>query len=133
MKYQKGYKYKLAEDEWFDIPFKDMVPFNTLDTGYIMYDYGRLLVRRGYAWDGPSGPVLDSPRNMTPSLFHDAWYQLLRDRWVPGKTRQKADEYFATLCCHRGTWKIVGATYIVGLEYFGEEAAHRGRPIHTVP
>ena len=36
-----------------------------------------LMALRGYAWDGSSWPAIDGKTNLTPSLFHDAAYQLV--------------------------------------------------------
>ena len=40
---------------------------------------GLLTIRKGYAWDGPSGPTIDTKDFMRGSLVHDALYQLLRE------------------------------------------------------
>ncbi len=39
----------------------------------------RLTTKKGYAWDGPSGPTIDSKNFMRGSLVHDALYQLMRE------------------------------------------------------
>ena len=44
---------------------------------------GRLFVYEGYAWDGASGPAIDTPNWMDPSLVHDIFYQALRQRLIP--------------------------------------------------
>lgn len=58
MKYRKGFKYQLAENETFETPFKSEInihlPFISLHTT------GRLIGRKGYAWDGCSGPTIDT-------------------------------------------------------------------------
>ena len=36
------------------------------------------ILQTGYAWDGASGPVIDTDGNLRGSLEHDATYQLLR-------------------------------------------------------
>ena len=35
---------------------------------------GLLIIRPGYAWDGPSGPTFDTPSFMRGSLIHDVLY-----------------------------------------------------------
>lgn len=40
---------------------------------------GDLSIRRGYSWDGPSGPTIDTGTFMRGSLVHDFLYQLLRE------------------------------------------------------
>ena len=76
MKYISGYKYQLYADEWMHTNIK---PSDKIVTEYIeLWLDGWMLVKKGYAWDGPSGPTWDTDDTMTPSLFHDAAYQLMR-------------------------------------------------------
>ena len=39
---------------------------------------GTLFIADGYAWDGPSGPTIDTSDTMRASLYHDVGYQLMR-------------------------------------------------------
>ena len=76
MKYRKGYKYQLADDYTIQI---DTKPPEEIETQFISLSIdGLLTIKDGYAWDGPSGPTIDTPNFMTPSLVHDAIYQLMR-------------------------------------------------------
>lgn len=52
---------------------------------------GKLSIHKGYAWDGPSGPALDTPSGMRASLVHDALYQLMRMGLLPMTWRKQAD------------------------------------------
>lgn len=52
---------------------------------------GKLAIKAGYAWDGPSGPALDTPSGMRASLVHDALYQLMRMGLLPILWRKEAD------------------------------------------
>jgi len=52
---------------------------------------GLLLIRKGYLWDGPSGPTLDDRQNMVPSLIHDALYELIRLGVLSKEYKKKAD------------------------------------------
>jgi hypothetical protein len=46
---------------------------------------GSLVIYKGYEWDGPSGPAVDTDNFMDGSLIHDMLYQLMREgeleRW----------------------------------------------------
>ena len=60
--YKKGYKYQLANEYSALIPIK---PIEDIDTNYIDLSVsGFLVIKNGYAWDGPSGPTIDSPSFM---------------------------------------------------------------------
>ena len=47
-----------------------------------------------YAWDGASGPTFDTKDTMTPSLIHDAFYQLMREGVLDVKHKQQVDDLF---------------------------------------
>lgn len=73
--YKEGYKYQLAEEYTISIPIK---PDSNIISDYIdLNNDGELVIKKGYAWDGPSGPTIDSLNFMRGSLVHDALYQLI--------------------------------------------------------
>ena len=39
----------------------------------------KVIVRRGYAWDGASGPTIDTKDSMKATLIHDVLYQVMRE------------------------------------------------------
>ncbi len=70
-----GYKYQLMERYSFDVAIKEY----EIDTPYLsLGNDGILIIKKGYAWDGPSGPTIDTLNFMRGSLVHDALYQLMR-------------------------------------------------------
>jgi hypothetical protein len=77
----------------------------------------------GYAWDGPSGPVLDTVENMRGSLIHDALYQLLREEWLPANFREQADAEFRRLCIEDGVNRFRAWTWYYALRVGGNPAA----------
>lgn len=102
IKYQAGYKYQLAEDYSVQTPIigVDVIsPFIELSRG------GRLIVRKGYAWDGASGPTIDTKNSMRASLVHDALYQLMREGRLPMSNRPVADRIFHDLCVEDGMFR----------------------------
>ena len=134
MKYQKGYKYKLASHIRIRAPFADKFVEKgaTLGNEWVYVDCGYLHIQRGYAWNG-ANVIPDTAKVMFPSIVHDAWYQLLREGHVPFWTREDADQWFGDLCYERGTNRLLADIYIVALGAFGEWSAIRdGRPIITV-
>ena len=44
-----------------------------------LYEDGRLVIKTGYRWDGPSGPTVDTPSFMRGSCVHDIFFQCLRE------------------------------------------------------
>jgi len=80
MKYRKGYKYQLAEDESCQTEIKGV---NIDSDFYSLSTDGILTGKKGYAWDGPSGPTYDSKYCMRGPLFHDIGYQMMREKRLP--------------------------------------------------
>ena len=93
MDFYSGFKHQLAEDEWFQTA---IYPQEDVSTELIeLSTQGLLRVRKHYAWDGASGPVVDRKSNYSASCAHDALYELLRKRKLP-----------------RGFWELADAEYI---------------------
>lgn len=61
-----------------------------------------IVVKAGYAWDGASGPALDTKTVLRGSLIHDALYQLIRDGFIDYAYRKPADKLFRRLCLEDG-------------------------------
>ncbi len=120
--YRKGYKYQLSESYEVDIRIKQERKINT---EFIKLDKkGKLTIKKGYAWDGPSGPVPDTRKNMRASVVHDALYQLMRNKELDTRTyRKEADEEFRDICIADGVSKRMAKTYYKGLRKYGRPAA----------
>jgi hypothetical protein len=82
------YKYKLAAP--YDAAWGELGDI-ALDTKWYSLRNGVLTVAAGYAWDGPSGPTLDTPATMRASLEHDVFYQMIRAGDLPPETRALGD------------------------------------------
>jgi hypothetical protein len=77
--YKAGYKYQLVKDYLHQLPQEFVMKFPEIETDYLwLGESGLLIVKKGYAWDGPSGPTVDTKNFMRGSLVHDALYQLIR-------------------------------------------------------
>ena len=75
--YRSGFKYQLAAT--YVIPL-GTYPKAPIDTEYLQIAAdGVLTIKEGFAWDGPSGPTIDTKNFMRGSLVHDALYQLMRE------------------------------------------------------
>jgi len=81
----RRYKYQLTEDYSVDSGIKVK---EKIDTPFIILEPdGNLTIKKKYAWDGPSGPTIDTKTFMRGSLVHDAFYQQRGDadhRRFPG-------------------------------------------------
>lgn len=124
IRYSEGYKYQLEEVYQHQTGITPAAPGGnrfvqiTLD--------GLLLIRAGYAWDGASGPAIDTPTFMRGALVHDALYQLIRLGVVPLEPgRRQADDLLREICLEDGMWparawwvhaavRLFGGLYLAG-------------------
>ena len=132
--YRSGYKYQLANGYRNKI---SVWPEANIKTEFIDLDTdGNLLIRKGYAWDGPSGPVKDTHDNQRGSLEHDALYQLMREDELDMEfNREAADKQFIYTCKVDGVGCIRRWLDYRGLRRFAAFAADpdNKKVIHRAP
>lgn len=121
IQYRDGYKYQLAFEYQIKINIKPKLDINIqfvkLDT------QGYLIIADGYAWDGPSGPVIDTDENLRASLVHDALYQLMRYKKLNAKDhKDKADKIFKNICIEDGVNRAIAHAYYLVLKAGGKPA-----------
>ena len=102
----KKYKYQLMDDYTIDIdlhPAEDIIEPPMPRATYLRLDTsGKLSINRSYAWDGPSGPAIDTKNFMRGSLVHDALYQLMRQGRIGQNCRELADDLLRDICREDG-------------------------------
>jgi len=121
IKYKKGYKYQLQEN--YSI-FINIIPESDIDLGWIsLKKDGILSFKKGYAWDGPSGPTFDTLDSMRGSLVHDGGYQLLREGKLLEEYRKVFDELLEGICIEDGMSKFRAWYWYIGVRRFAIWAA----------
>lgn len=120
--YKKGYKYQLYEDYVVTIT---IFPKNDVETRYIFLTKDGLLnIKKGYAWDGPSGPTLDVKSFMRGALIHDALYQLMRNEKLNHNIhRDPADRLLQFMCKEDGMTRLGAWLVYQGVRLGGGPAA----------
>lgn len=114
------YKYQLMEA----YSVKIGVTGKNISTPFIDLDAeGKLTIKKGYAWDGPSGPTFDTKSFMRGSLVHDALYQLLRGRHLEQELRKFADDLMKKMCREDGMFFIRAWYTHLGVRFFGGKHA----------
>lgn len=89
-------------------------------TEYIeIQDNGTLILRKNYAWDGPSGPTIDTDDAMRGSAGHDALYQLISLGVLTTADRQQADLDLRTWCIEDGMPPFRADYWYEGVRAFG--------------
>jgi len=96
-----GYKYDIRAR----IVIRVNCPYNFAAEYYSVKD-GYMYVEVGYAYDGPSGPAIDTPDFMLASLVHDVFYQAMREGLLPLAFRKIADKEMYRVCIGQGMWRI---------------------------
>lgn len=116
------YKYKTTQPLVFKTelrPAEDIVhPYFTISKD------GTVSVPAGYAWDGPSGPAIDTKNFMRGSLAHDIPYQANQLCLpLPSDWKEKTDKTLQRMCLEDGMTKLRAWWVYTSVKAFG-----RGRP-----
>ena len=91
----------------------------------------------GYAWDGPSGPTIDTKNFMRGSLVHDGLYQLMREGLLAHEEyRKSADDLLRDICVEDGmskfrAWYVHRAVRISGGKSTKPRTKERNPPIYA--
>jgi hypothetical protein len=100
--YKSGYKYQTTRDFHVQLAIRPRTP---ICTEYLSLDEnGLLVIKKGYAWDGASGPTWDTKNSMRGSLVHDAGYQLIRLGLLDPDTKEYFDHLLHDLMVEDGMW-----------------------------
>jgi hypothetical protein len=127
--YRAGFKYQLSRSYKVNLPITQYC----VEHGFFSLNLdGELFIKAGYAWDGPSGPTIDTKSFMRGSLVHDVLYQMIRLGLLPQSMRKKADMILRDLCIMDGMWRWRATFVYRAVRRFGAGAAsptHRKQEI----
>ena len=123
MKYSKGYKYRLEENEYYDTGISG---YNIKTESISLEAGGNLRVLKGYSWDGAT-MAFDTCTFMRGSLIHDALYELIRKKLIPIKER--ADIILREICLKDGMHPIRAWWIYKGVQWFGKGSTIGRKPI----
>jgi hypothetical protein len=132
--YKGGYKYQLKHA--YEVRIR-LLPPEPIRTEWVSLDAtGLLSLKAGYAWDGPSGPTIDTQDFIRGSLVHDALYQLIREKHLaPHPHRRLADEILREHCREDGMSAARAWMVFKAVQWFGDPAADpaNDRPLTYAP
>ncbi|UJP05550.1 MAG: hypothetical protein LZF61_00795 [Nitrosomonas sp.] len=128
-KKRRHYKYTLHETYQHRT---DIRPSHPISTRFIDLDTtGLLTIKKNYAWDGASGPVLDTRKIMRSSLVHDALYQLMREQHLSQQARAQTDWLLREICLEDGMMRFNADLVYLAVDIFG---ARNTKPdLHQAP
>ena len=131
MKYSKrNWKYDLPEREVFKTRIK---PDRTLKTDWItLQPDGTLTLEAGYAWDGPSGPTVDTPNSMRGSAIHDALYQLMKLGLLDTKWVGESNRELLRWLKRDGMWWFRRMAWYRAVQHYGEAYMTRDEDDQTI-
>ena len=117
IKYQGSYKYVLREDYTVKIRILPLKPIIT--KWAVLLSNGMLTIYEGYAWDGPSGPTVDTPDFMRGSLIHDALYKMMRLGLLSLDYKCQADDILREICLEDGMDPMYAKIVYEAVSMFG--------------
>ncbi len=119
-KIPKHWKYQVLEN--ITMTLETDAP--TIRTPFVtLFRSGHLIIHKGYAWDGPSGPAIDTENFMRGSLIHDVLYQLMREGYLDYSYRKYADQLLREICIADGMWPVRAAWVYMAVRVFGGKNA----------
>lgn len=115
------YKYQLMQAYASNIEIEK----EDIETKFIILTVdGELIIKDRYAWDGPSGPTIDTKTFMRGSLVHDALYQLMREMHLDYREHRKyADDLLKKICLEDGMSRFRAWYVHKSVRIFGEKNA----------
>lgn len=126
----RGYKYQLLEEYKYQtaIKIKDDIRANFLK----LKRNGLLIIFKGYAWDGPSGPTIDTKNFLRGSLVHDVLYQLIRLKLLSPEFKDYADRNLVAMCRNDGMSRFRSWYIYWLLRLFSRSAIYKKNPNDTI-
>lgn len=107
MRYRKRryWKYTTVDVETYAT---GILPDSPIKTDFLSMDMdGLLAIQPQYAYDGASGPTIDTPNTMFGALIHDALYQLMRGEYLDRERwRKRADEILYEILIDKGMTRL---------------------------
>lgn len=125
MKYKKRrtYKYNLHSEEQIETGITLAQRF---DSPFLsLSEKGLLTIKKGYSWDGASGPAIDTKNILKASLVHDALYQLMREEVLPQSSREQADSFCVKYALNMACRILERRTSITESEYLADSFLNR--------
>ncbi len=119
------YKYRLTDDYrhmlWYFDPADSATITDNQGRTWATLDAGMLHIRRYYAWDGPSGPAVDTMNLSAPSLVHDCLIQMVAAGLLPRRPwKEYADKEYHVLSRAMGVNRFRAWLQYLAIRYIGK-------------
>jgi len=118
------YKYELLEDYYIQTDLRPRQNRIGANNFVELHINGVLLIKRGYCFDGTSGPTWDTETTMRAGLVHDVMDQLMREGKIWFGNVDYADKLFRQILLEDGTNKFRAWYYFKGVSnWFAHRSA----------
>ena len=131
MRYTSGFEYQLVEDFFIQTTIHPEVAAKFLFVE--LNTEGMLIIKKGWAWDGASGPTLDTKSCMIAAMVHDALYGLMKRGLLSKKYKDDADLLFYDLLIEDGMWKWRAKWWYRAVRNFGCDAVKKPEKVKEAP
>jgi len=101
IKFWRGYKYVIAEDFTVQTAIIGHVVMDNLTS---LDEDGCLKVRKGYPWDGNSGPCYDFDSSLKASCVHDVLCDYINMGSLPVELQPMVDQEYYVIATGKGMW-----------------------------
>ena len=119
----KNYRFQLAENAYLDLYNE----FPEVSYEWFLIKDGKIYIYKGYAWDGASGPTIDTKDTIRASLIHDCLYQAMRLGLIEENYRKNADKELYNQMVSAGCWKFRAFLWYISVRLFCSYFAKKGR------
>jgi len=116
------YKYQLRKTLVHELTTPILTAGISVGNDFVQLQDGVLTIKCGYAWDGASGPTIDTQSTMMASLIHDAGYQLMREGWLHWRYKELFDEELKQVMLQKGALPLRAGYYKAAVARYGHAA-----------
>lgn len=126
----KAYKYQLTSQHTLNLPRGESLEMSVRNINHpfikikeVKQDkqgiLRKMVIKKGYCWDGCSGPTIDTRSNMRAGLIHDVFFQMIREGFLEPDCKDYADKLFRDICIEDGMSKLRAWYYYKAVKWFG--------------
>ena len=125
------YKYRVEETLAVQTKIRPPQPINQEDFGITMD--GVVIAKKGYLWDGASGPAIQRKQNRRASCIHDVLAEAMRQGLLPQSNWIPANEELGRLCIEDGMspWWAINI-YVRGVSLTNNWCRVTCKPEHPI-
>lgn len=99
----------------------------------VLTEDGRLVVYRGYAWNGANRPAINTVSSRRGSLVHDVIYQMMAKRLLPRSCKRRADQLLGEICRMDGMLPFRAGAWAAATDRWGNPKPSKEPVVRRAP